>query len=508
MIESTQSIAFATVCRDESACIIKTLEAVALHAAHYVICDTGSKDDTIALCEDFFRRTGKSGQIYRDQWIGFDHNKTLMMQRARATGAAYTLHLDADDWLIGTPEFAPGLDYYAAQLRRGDARWNATVLYSNARTWEFIGVAHTIIKCEIAQPTLGKLLGCHVDAEERGHRALDPQKYLRDAEKLAAQFEHTSYADPHGIHARSAFYCGQSYMDQRMYPQALRWYRTYLALSDWKWSEETFEAELRVARCMMTLRQDLSEVRVQVERAVALQPDRAEPHYWLGTYAQQLGDSELAASCFARAASMDLDGVLAKYELFVNSSCYSRPAPVSTHVRGRSPKFLVVDDFLPDPDAVRAHALTQTYVADERYHKGRRTQSPQASETLRREFERLLGVRVTKWDYPTNGVFQYCVAADPVVYHRDEQRWAGVIHLTPNSPPECGTSFFRARSQVEFDGGFYDRTKFELIDAVGCVYNRLVLWDARQIHAASGYFGQKPDDARLFQVFFFDAEAA
>jgi hypothetical protein len=56
-----------------------------------------------------------------------------------------------------------------------------------------------------------------------------------------------------------------------------------------------------------------------------------------------------------------------------------------------------------------------------------------------------------------------------------------------------------------FAGGFFDRTRFEEVDRIGNVYNRLVLWNAKMIHAASGYFGQTIANSRLFQLFFFDA---
>ena len=55
-----------------------------------------------------------------------------------------------------------------------------------------------------------------------------------------------------------------------------------------------------------------------------------------------------------------------------------------------------------------------------------------------------------------------------------------------------------------FDGGFYDSTKFDLIDSIGNVFNRLFIFDAQNIHAASKYFGQTLEDSRLFHIFFFD----
>ena len=51
-----------------------------------------------------------------------------------------------------------------------------------------------------------------------------------------------------------------------------------------------------------------------------------------------------------------------------------------------------------------------------------------------------------------------------------------------------------------------DFTKWELIDQVGNVFNRLVLFNAHHFHTSMDYFGSNPGDGRLFQVFFFSTE--
>ena len=43
-----------------------------------------------------------------------------------------------------------------------------------------------------------------------------------------------------------------------------------------------------------------------------------------------------------------------------------------------------------------------------------------------------------------------------------------------------------------------------LVDKIGNIYNRVVLFDSRCIHAASEYFGNTKENSRLFQLFFFD----
>ena len=123
----------------------------------------------------------------------------------------------------------------------------------------------------------------------------------------------------------------------------------------------------------------------------------------------------------------------------------------------------VVDDFYTDPLAVRDFALKQKFSANPEYHKGIRTEEQFFVPGTRERFESIMDINITKWeDHGMNGRFQYCTA------------------------------------------GYYDSTNFDLVDSIGNVFNRLFIFDAQSIHAASQYFGQSMTDSRLFQIFFFD----
>jgi len=50
----------------------------------------------------------------------------------------------------------------------------------------------------------------------------------------------------------------------------------------------------------------------------------------------------------------------------------------------------------------------------------------------------------------------------------------------------------------------FSRDRWEEIDRIANLYNRLVLFDAHLAHGASAYFGDRVDNARLFQNFFFN----
>lgn len=194
------------------------------------------------------------------------------------------------------------------------------------------------------------------------------------------------------------------------------------------------------------------------------------------------------------------------------------------------PRFWVVEDFYDNPKEIRQFALEQVYFPDEG-SVGSRTRKQFMFEGVKEKFESIMQKKICDhtdnghgfYDNGINGRFQTCHAGTPLVYHCDSQQYAAMIYLTPDAPPECGTSFFRHREtkirhNSEIDWGsdqgnkvfnqhtFLDRTPYELIDTIGNVFNRLVIFDGGLIHAASEYFGWDISSGRLFHMFFFDVE--
>jgi hypothetical protein len=192
---------------------------------------------------------------------------------------------------------------------------------------------------------------------------------------------------------------------------------------------------------------------------------------------------------------------------------------------------IVVDNFYANPDLIRDFAMTNLEYKESDYHKGRRTKGNAfIPYGTKEKFEKIIGRKITNWNHPhyANGVFQYCTSQDPIVYHVDTQTYAAMVFLTPNAPVNTGTAFYKSKytgatifenvdesNQDEFNKtfkglsnemNFYDSTQYELMDEVANVYNRLVLFNSKRIHAATKYFGDGINNARFFQLFFFDVE--
>lgn len=326
----TPRLCFATMCKDEEKVILDTLKSVYKYIDYWIVLDTGSTDKTCEMIEDFFKEHNIPGELWVDEWRGFEDSKTLMFEHCY-NKSDFVLHLDADDWLVGDFNvdelYNNRSDKYSFNLKRGSSIFQATILYNNRLRWKYVGVAHNIIVC------LDKRNHSHsnyfvrnntwIDNEERGNRKNDPNKYYKDALALKDQFFRVLYDDPFGITNRSVFYCAQSYMDSGNLKEAIQWYRLYTKLKD-TWNEEQFESHKRIAQCMIQLKFEDDLIIKQMENAIKIFSDRAEPYYILGKYFNDKSNTVMGYKYLTLAKAQNLEDVLKKYILFVNRFNYGK----------------------------------------------------------------------------------------------------------------------------------------------------------------------------------------
>lgn len=175
---------------------------------------------------------------------------------------------------------------------------------------------------------------------------------------------------------------------------------------------------------------------------------------------------------------------------------------------------IIIDDFYSDPDSVRKLALSQEFSVRGNF-PGSRTQ-PWLPPDVKSAIQYIMNFagKVTDWLEHSGytGAFQLCTASDRTWIHSDfYNMWAGVCYLTPDAPHTGGTGLFRhratgnwARLDTDYEG--FDYTKWDLFDRIGNRYNRLIIYRADMFHASLDYFGDSPQNARLFQTFFFNTE--
>jgi hypothetical protein len=187
----------------------------------------------------------------------------------------------------------------------------------------------------------------------------------------------------------------------------------------------------------------------------------------------------------------------------------------------------IIDDFYSDVDSVREFALSQEFSITGNY-PGPRTQTF-LNDSMKQIIESVVSPfygDVIYWsEEQYTGAFQYTTSRDRSWIHADQTtKWAGVCYLTPDAPLSAGTGLFKHKSTglttaPRNEDGTYnqnlldiinkdsqDMTKWELVDRLANVYNRLILYRGDNFHISLDYFGQDKYDGRLFQTFFFDTE--
>ena len=187
----------------------------------------------------------------------------------------------------------------------------------------------------------------------------------------------------------------------------------------------------------------------------------------------------------------------------------------------------VIDDFYSDVDEVREFALQQDFSVRGNY-PGPRTETflnDSVKEVIQNVVKPFYG-DVTYWsEEQYTGAYQYTTSRDRSWIHADQTtKWAAVCYLTPDAPLSGGTGLFKHKPTgltmaPKLEDGSYDdellseiykdsqdMTKWELVDRIGNVYNRLIMYRGYHFHMSLDYFGQDLYDGRLFQTFFFDTE--
>jgi hypothetical protein len=552
--------------KNESKGILRMLESVCEHIDFYIFQDNGSTDGTPDIVRDFFKDKNIPGFIYEieEGWVGFGWNRDHLLQRCLSTdhGCDWIMKMDCDEYLEVDDDFdwslfydkeiqsfhvtaeSPGCMYYRAWI------WNSKL------PWKFKhDLAHECIYLdnEIGEnfqrynlPRGFRMIGT-TDGESYTVRT----KYISDALKLEEELirEERMLEDTYHF-----WYIGKSYMDAFMgdfYPlgkahsdefarRALFYFTEYikhifgdntpsihemvyftkvcigqihkyfgeydLAINHFKESENYCQVRNEHIVELTKLYSELEkwdDMLEQTERLIS--PDRKIPfpdYYFL-----------LDTNIYI---DSDNNYVNELHQLAISKT--SKNEKIFNMINSDQKKrIFVVDDFYSDPYAVRDLALQQEFHADSNWYKGKRTNEQIIFPGTKEAFEKIIGQPIINWS-ETHGMcgrFQSCTSEDALVYHWDGQQWAGMVYLTPDAPYVGGTSLFAHKktrirheadpgSEVVFEGGFYDRSKFELVDTVGNVFNRLVIFDARSIHAANEYFGNNLETSRLFHMFFFD----
>ena len=295
------------IVKNEAHIILETLQNLvnSITFDYWVISDTGSTDGTENLILNFFSEVGIPGELHKDEWQNFAHNRNLALNYARGKGD-YILIFDADDFVEGSLKISTDLEADAYYLNFSDESgvlsFRRVALVKNNPEIYWRGVVHEFIELPEGA-SYGNLVGPYsVIARTRGARSLDDDKYYHDATVLANAVYNNQDPD---LEPRYTFYCARSYRDAGLYQEALSWFKKRAVMTD-GWSEEAYYSCLEIAQIYENERKAL-EGREYLEKAIQINPNRAEAWSQLAKLYREAGQHHIAFAYAYMAKYLELN---------------------------------------------------------------------------------------------------------------------------------------------------------------------------------------------------------
>jgi hypothetical protein len=222
------------IVRNEEENILKTLNNIIdkIKIDYWVICDTGSTDNTKDIIINFFKDTNINGELYDDKWIDFAFNRNLAIERAEGK-SKYLFFFDADDLIYGDLNIPIDLDYDCYHFLYGDEfHWNRINLVSTKYKWRYKGILHETIY-NLTTSVYTKCIlnkNYYIQGNCNGYRSKNKNKYYLDALLLEREIILNNEKD---MISRYIFYCAQSYKDANCIDKAIEYYKKVLDNDNW-----------------------------------------------------------------------------------------------------------------------------------------------------------------------------------------------------------------------------------------------------------------------------------
>ena len=281
---SKVSICLNMIVRNESRIITRLLTSVLPIVDTYVICDTGSTDETPKIIKDFFDAHNIPGEVITEPFKNFGYNRTFALKAAR-NKATYALLLDADMIFKIEPDFnkqalckdsymiiqkGGGLNYYNTRLIRLDI--NASC----------VGPTHEYYDLPSGH-TDERLATIWID--DIGDGGSKANKFERDIKLLKDGIEE----EPNN--GRYYFYLANSYFNSGRNAECIPYYKKRIELGGW--IEEVFYAYLNLGHAYMKSGQDGEAIFTWMNGYNHYQ-NRSETIYEICKYYREKGKNKLA----------------------------------------------------------------------------------------------------------------------------------------------------------------------------------------------------------------------
>jgi tetratricopeptide (TPR) repeat protein len=299
MKEQKNKICLNMIVKDETAIIQNCLKSVIPYIDYYVICDTGSTDDTKEKIKSLMDSCGIDGEIHDIEFRNFEYARNTALKLAHGSDGDFNYILldDADMILEANEENwkdSLQLDYYLVSQYNELSYHNVRIIKKNASS-KYIGVTHEYIDCAGEKGMLNSIkykdLACGSSRKE---------KFERDAKLL---LEGVEKEENQSLVTRYYFYLGQTYFDMGEYKKAIKHYEERIKRGGWV--EEVYFSMYRMGLSYKALGKEETMLHAFLE-AYSYHPGRIETIYELSSYYRQKSKFFPGYMFAKTACSMDL----------------------------------------------------------------------------------------------------------------------------------------------------------------------------------------------------------
>jgi tetratricopeptide (TPR) repeat protein len=282
MAHNYNKIILLLMIKNESKIIERCIGRALEHVDAICILDTGSTDDTIAVCERYLSSVGKPFKISVEPFKNFGYNRTVSFQKAQELCTelswdpymTYAMAVDADMCIkpgAGFKDFKMTLPGYTVIQHNGNLKYHNNRFMQCGYNWKCVGATHEYWSGDPTEKISADIF--YIDDVNDGGCKSD--KTERDIRLLTEEIE----ADPNN--GRAHFYLAQSYKDLGQFEKAIELYKKRIKIGGWY--EELWYAHYQIGKCYDNLKKP-EKMELWMNRAFKLHSKRAEPLYYLTKY--------------------------------------------------------------------------------------------------------------------------------------------------------------------------------------------------------------------------------
>lgn len=268
--------------KNESRIIVRCLEHALPHVDAISLLDTGSTDNTVAICKAYLSTCGIPYLLSVEPFRTFGYNRTVSFQKAQELCRSlswdpektYAMAVDADMVIVPSEAFR---NYEMTQNGYHAIQANGHIKYYNTRfmkcsyPWKCVGATHEYWSGDPSDRIPYEVF--YID--DRNDGGCKSDKFERDVRLLLGDIEE----DPSNV--RAHFYLAQTYHNLSRHHDAIMYYKKRILMGGWY--EEVWYSHYQLGKCYEALK-DEGQMERWMNKAFQVHPRRAEPLYFLTKY--------------------------------------------------------------------------------------------------------------------------------------------------------------------------------------------------------------------------------